>query len=436
MTWTHIKHVLLGFLIVLSLFLSYNLMVTGTQPNSSSSSGTSQTPVLIDRTLSEVFSPNQVILHEISEEPKMASMQEAEGLINTSYENMTFRGVEVPETLPKADYLQLTQADSWIEFVFNAQIPFGLFENGFENLPSDYENRTFNRVLFNLNQTDKVMFYNMNEELAYGIEEAMITNNVIEAFRESEDIVYTEAEALNLNQIVYAPKENLTVPYRNYLVESLPNSLYISMLIDTSQAETQTLDEGLRIYDLQQEVMINDNLHVLSYQRQRTSFDELSLNERLARSFEELNRVENWTEKSQYQSYNMQTNEATFQRYLEGLPVFSPQQKEATTVVTYVESGLKNLSVPLRIIQTPITPDEFVDKELPSGQEIVTRLESVEVEASEIEDLEIGLTWVESEEESRLIHFEPNWYVKLEGDNNWYEVERYIELQGEQINGL
>lgn len=436
MTWTHMKHVLLGFLIVLSLFLSYNLIVTGTQSNAPSSSGNSQTPVLIDRTLSEVFSPNQVILHEISEGPKMASMQEAEGLINTSYENMTFRGVEAPETLTKADYLQLTQGSSWIEFVFNAQIPFGLFENGFENLPSDYEDRTFNRVLFNLEETDQVMFYDMSKELAYGIEEAVITNNVIEAFRESVDIVYTEAEALNLGQIVYAPKENLTVPYRNYLVESLPNSLYISMLIDTSQAETQILEEGMRIYDLQQEVMINDNLHVLSYQRQRTSLDELSLNERLARSFEELNRVENWTEKSQYQSYNTETNEATFQRYLEGLPVFSPQQKEATTVVTYVESGLKNLSVPMRIIQTPITPDEFVDKELSSGEEIVTKLGSVEVEASSIEDLEIGLSWVESEEESRLIHFEPNWYVKLEGDNNWYEVERYIELQGEQINGL
>ncbi|WP_208560503.1 YycH family regulatory protein [Marinilactibacillus kalidii] len=437
MTWTHMKHALLTFLIILSLFLSYNLILTGTQSNTSSSSGNTQAPVLIDRTLSEVFSPNQVVLHEAFSDPQIASMAEAEALINTSYANMTFRGVESPEPFTKANYQQLLQGDDWVEFVFNAQIPFGLFENGFEDLPSDYEDRTFSRVLFNLNEPNWVLFYNMNEEIVYGIQDVTITNDVIEAFRDSEEIAYTPAEALDLGQIVYVPKEAVTVPYRNYLVESLPNSLYTNMFfVDTPFSDPANNSEEWRYYDYTQEVTINDKLHVLTYFSERTNLDEITLSERLSGSFEELNRVENWTEKSQYQAYDPETHEATFQRYLEGLPVFSPEQYETTTLVTYVKAGVKKLQVPLRIIQTPITSDEFTEKKLESGQELVSRLKAIGVEASKIEDLEIGLTWKENEEEPRLINYEPAWYVKLVGDSQWYDADRYIELQGEEFNGL
>lgn len=64
MTWSRIKHVLLTVLIGLSLFLSFQLWTAGGELREPASGGSGFVPAsLVDRTLTEVFAPNQIVWH-------------------------------------------------------------------------------------------------------------------------------------------------------------------------------------------------------------------------------------------------------------------------------------------------------------------------------------------------------------------------------------
>lgn len=438
MTWTHIKHFLLGVLIVLSLFLSFSLLTAGSQRDEQASTGNNSTPSLVaDRTISEVFSPQQIVVHEAYENPLIASLQDSRALIERTYENITYEEVQEPETFTREEYQQAVAEDSWVEFVYDGQIPFGLFENGFENLPSDYENRTFNKILFNLENEQQVLFYNSSDEVIYRVGQVNYVENVIDEFRGSETIQYTEAASLELAQIVYVPREEVVVPYRNYVVRQLPDVFYIDLLFEETPEVERRVTGETRIYnDLRTKVEVNDLTNVLTYERQRANSGQLTLSERLLNSYQELRQVENWTDRSQYQSYNAATNYVVFQRYLDGLPVFSPQQLESTVRVRVGANGRRNLRIPLQIIQTPISLPGYEQKTLPSGLAIADQLEAAGVALSTVDELKVGLTWEESEEDERVIHFEPDWYVSVEEDESVYEIGRFLELQEDSLNGL
>lgn len=437
-TWTHIKHILLGALIVLSLFLSVSLLTTGSQSNEqTTSSGGSTTPALVDRSSSEVFSPNQIILHEAYDSHQLASLTDTQDLVEQSYQTMRFSDVQTPETLTRSEYQQIVHEDSWVEFVFDEEIPFGLFSEGFEDIPSDYENRTFDRVLFNLNDQDRVLFYNAQKELTYEFEEVMIPEDLLAGFRDTEAIHYTEATGLELNQIIYVPDTEMSLSYENYIVERLPDRLFISQFFeDTSEVDVRSTLNGQQYTSLTTEVVINDKNYTLSYLRQRTNQEELSLTERLSNSFQELAKVENWKDRSRYESYDPSTGEVIFQRYLDGMPVFSDQQLDSEVALTIDGSGIKNLRIPLRVAQTPISLDGYDEKELASGSEIAGNLEAAGIDLSTITGLKVGLTWEESEEDERVIHFEPDWYINVENDSNWYTVDQFMELQEGSLSGL
>lgn len=438
MTWTHIKHLLLGALIILSLFLSISLLTEGGQLTEQSTTNNDSTQVaLVDRSLAEVFSPDQIILHQAYSGHQLASLEDTTELVKRSYSMMKFRNIQASEPLSRAAYQQVAHEDSWIEFAFDGNIPFGLFEDGFENVPSDYENQTFDRVLFNLNDENMVLFYNSQDEKVYEFEEVMVPEDLLTSLSDTEAIDYTEAIGLELKKIVYVPDTAMSVPYKNYLVERLPDRLFINQFFtDTSQVDVRSTESTQRFIDYTTEVVINDLNHTLSYLSQKTNDEELSLTSRLSNSFQQLIKVENWKGQVHYQFYDPSTKEVIFQRYLNGMPVFSAQELESTVSLTVDGSGLRYLRVPLRIAQTTISLDEYGEKELPSGSEIANRLEEAGIDFSTISGLKVGLTWKESEEDERVIQFEPDWYINAEDDTNWYTVERFIELQGEAINGL
>ena len=98
----------------------------------------------------EVFSPKKVIWHRNTAGEILD--------INTFYTNewfedylpeMTFGRVQLPEKLGLSAYQDYLNSENWVEFIFDAPVPFGIFEDGFDDLPTDYQNRTFTHVIMN-----------------------------------------------------------------------------------------------------------------------------------------------------------------------------------------------------------------------------------------------------------------------------------------------
>lgn len=437
MSWSRLKHVLLTVLIVLSLFLSFQLWTAGGELRERTSSGGGAVPAsLVDRTMTEVFAPNQIIWHRSPNETKMEiDTHEMSGWIEEHFSTMEFGEVANPQRVSRETYKDNLSSGEWVEFLFGAPIPFGLFDSAFDDLPTDYENRTFTRLFMNLDNPEQVVFYDSTNELYYSVEESSFTEEIINELLYSANIQFTEVETVEVKEdLLYLPTEEVEIEYQDYLVERLPNNLYINQFFaDTSEVDARRTGQTLRYIDLTTEVRINDSSNTLTYIRQRTDMGQMTFSERLTSSFQELRQIENWTETIHYEGYTPASNEVVFQRYIQGRPVFSHQQHESSILVTVVESGLTNLRLPLRVVQTPLALTGERSKALPSGIEVVDELAGTGEGLENIQNIRVGLSWIESEEDSRVVHFEPNWYVQ--SDNNWYELSRYIQLQ-EDAHGL
>lgn len=438
MTWSRFKHVMLTFLIGLSLFLSFQLWTAGGELREPTSSGSGSVPAsLVDRTHTEVFAPSQIIWHRSFNNAKFeANTFYTREWIEEQFTNMTFGDVHSPQRLSQGDYQQQLATGEWVEFVFDAPVPFGLFENAFENLPTDYENRTFMRFYMNRDNPEQIGFYDVNSEINYTVEETSFTTEIINALLFAADNQLKEVEAVDVRDtFIYVPIEEVEVEYHDYLVERLPNNLYINQFFaDTSEVDARRTGQTIRYIDLTTEVRINDATNTLTYLRQRTDMEQMTFSERLLSSFQELRQIENWTETIHYQAYTPSTKEVTFQRYIQGYPVYSFQQQESTVLITVVEGGRSNLRLPLRVVQTPLTLTGEETKTLPSGRDVIEQLENTNFGLANVQNIKVGLSWIESEEDSRVVHFEPNWFVQSE--NVWYGLNRYIQLQEEAHNGL
>lgn len=437
MSWSRIKHVLLTVLIALSLFLSFQLWTAGGELRETTSGGSGAVPAsLVDRTMTEVFAPNQIVWHRSLNESKMEiDTHQMSDWIEEYFTTMEFGEVANPRRVSRLAYRENLASGEWIEFLFGAPIPFGLFDSAFDDLPTDYENRTFTRLFMNRENPEEVVFYDSTNELYYTVENSNFTEEMINELLYGANNQFTEVETVEVEEdLIYLPTEEVEVAYQDYLVERLPNNLYINQFFaDTSEVDARRTGQTLRYIDLTTEVRINDANNTLTYIRQRTDMGQMTFSERLTSSFQELRQIENWTETVHYEGFTPATNEVVFQRYIQGQPVFSHQQQESSVLITVVESGLTNLRLPLRVVQTPLALTGEGNKTLPSGMDVVEELTAVGEGLEAIQNIRVGLTWVQSEEDSRVVHFEPNWYVQ--SDDIWYELSRYIQLQ-EEAHGL
>src|SRR5699024_8607204 len=155
-----------------------------------------------------------------------------------------------------------------------------------------------------------------------------------------------------------------------------------------------------RYIDLTREVTINQQNHTLVFLRQIEDSGELRPTERFIKSFEQVNRFENWTGSFAITDYDVKNEIVFFRREIDGLPVFSTSDNETLSVVGLVDSVVTHLKLPLRYINTPITIEENASEELLSGVEVNDRLlkELPSEKYSKIENLTVGYTWKESEE--------------------------------------
>ena len=153
-----------------------------------------------------------------------------------------------------------------------------------------------------------------------------------------------------------------------------------------------------------------------------------------------MNRFENWADTFVLSDYNRIDQTISFRRELDGVLVFSQNDYESVTDIAIVESGVTRLKLPLRFISTPIAIPEM-DKDGDSRTLIAgtTLMEDIKSKVltetyNKIEDVRIGYTWIESEEDSQVVNFTPEWYILVDGTLMTYNS--LLRLQEDEMNGF
>ena len=264
-----------------------------------------------------------------------------------------------------------------------------------------------------------------------------LKGELIQEIAYNEEADYTEVQGLQIkNRNIYLPVDPIEVNYRDYMIERLPNSLFVNLFFrETSEVDVRRSTNVTRYLDYVSEMRINEDTSILTYRKQQSSQKNTNLSGTLEQGFNELTRFEKWTEEIHFHNYNPETGNVTFRRYLGGWPVFGYFDYGEVQVRSEKED-LTYLRMPLEVVRTPIAQVEDSQKvTLASGAQVIAQLEAAGISLNTIENIRIGLDWQPSEESSQVVRFSPNWYILEQG--NWIEIDRYVARQrGGKTNGL
>lgn len=435
MSLNRFKHILLGFLILLSLFLSFIIWIPTTTVTEDPDVQTDNVVPgsLVDRNIHDVYAPVNYVYHNGT------STAYDSNVFNGAYSNL-IDTMELDELRPGEEVSVATyQANivnnrQIVEFVFADLMPFGIFEEHFNNMPPDLADTQFDRFSISLDNQSTVYFYNSRNSTLSEVQVDNIQLDEIKQKLTEENALFPVYLQSLESTYVYLPSENIELKPSHYIVERLPNNLYSSYFFPVpSGVELRVTNNISRFIDLTTELRINNETNVLTYYRQLSDLNELTRTERFLSSVNELTTLENWTNQIKFVGTNEHMKHLHYRRFLDGYPIFSQGDLATITEVGVFEEGLAHLRLPLQVVQTPITIDENETKTLASGPTVMNVLSTV-IETEQVQDLKIGVQWQDTDESTQVIRFEPRWFIKVVDE--WKPLEDFVKERGGSTDGL
>lgn len=437
MNWKYVRITTLFGLIFLSMFLTFQIWTAGNSFGETQlPSRTDRPSVTFEREKAHVFGPTQIVLHD-DKELRASTNEKMLKKLEESLSEWTVNSIDFPIQLSKKSFQEMMDRTPGMEWVFEGQVPFGLFEKAFSRMPREYENQTFNRVFVPFNHPNKFYFYDSVTHMLYETDVEGVKADVLKNMAYDEEIAYLPVQAVPIkSRTIYLPVDTFEVGYRDYMIERLPNSLFVNLFFpETSDVDVRRSENVTRYLDYVSEMRINEDTSILTYRKQQSNRTRPDLANILEQGFNEMTRFEKWTEEIHFHNYNPDSGNVTFRRYLDGWPVFGYfDYGEVQTRSD--EEDLTYLRIPLEVVRTPIAQvDKMNTVEMASGPQVIAQLEAAGISLNTIENIRVGLDWQPSEESSQVVRFSPNWYILEQG--NWIELDHYVTRQkGEKISGF
>ncbi|AFQ29348.1 two-component system activity regulator YycH [Bacillus thuringiensis] len=435
MSMENFKTIVLINLVVISLFLTFNLWTY--VPDSTSmqnakfvqgNEGTNQTKI------ADVVRPTSIIVHK--DKNHYGSRREAD--IESIYKPLEvgelheFREISIT----KGDFLSYVHGEGKIELVFPTDIPFDAVKSMFNMKEKGTDKpKHFNRILIDpsrsKDQEIKINFVSDGDN--FKIYEAKLSGVYLKDIVNAQNQFILSAKPyfdyqINDMKKLFLPDgttelNNITYISSNLAVDTFKNALfsdprYLSPITEISK---ETFTDGIRSME------IEDDLHMLKYKNSSVltekTIDNLML---LQKSFEFVSGHSGSLDS--YRLDYMNKGETVFRLHEDGYSVFNTdglaelRQKWGSEEVMEYERPL--LSLNTKGIEQKVT--------LPSGHVVIASLENnPEIKKQVIKDIGIGY---KLSLDGQVVRLQPIWYVKLvEGETGKQKIYEWSEGG---LNGL
>ncbi|MCQ6331914.1 MULTISPECIES: YycH family regulatory protein [Bacillus cereus group] len=435
MSMENFKTIVLINLVVISLFLTFNLWTY--VPDSTSmqnakfvqgNEGTNQTKI------SDVVRPTSIIVHK--DKNHYGSRREAD--IESIYKPLEvgelheFREISIT----KGDFLSYVHGEGEIELVFPTDIPFDAVKSMFNMKEKSTDKpKHFNRILLDpsrsKDQEIKINFVSDGDN--FKIYEAKLSGVYLKDIVNAQNQFIVSAKPyfdyqINDMKKLFLPDgttelNNITYISSNLAVDTFKNALfsdprYLSPITEISK---ETFTDGIRSMEIE-----NDR-HMLNYKNSSVltekTIDNLML---LQKSFEFVSGHSGSLDS--YRLDYMNKGETVFRLHEDGYSVFNTdglaelRQKWGSEEVMEYERPL--LSLNTKGIEQKVT--------LPSGHVVIASLENnPEIKKQVIKDIGIGY---KLSLDGQVVRLQPIWYVKLvEGETGKQKIYEWSEGG---LNGL
>ncbi|HDR7703460.1 MULTISPECIES: YycH family regulatory protein [Bacillus] len=435
MSMENFKTIVLINLVVISLFLTFNLWTY--VPDSTSmqnakfvqgNEGTNQTKI------SDVVRPTSIIVHKDKNHYGSRSEADIESI---------YKPLEVGElhefreiSITKGDFLSYVHGEGKIELVFPTDIPFDAVKSMFNMKEKSTDKpKHFNRILLDpsrsKDQEIKINFVSDGDN--FKIYEAKLSGVYLKDIVNAQNQFIVSAKPyfdyqINDMKKLFLPDgttelNNITYISSNLAVDTFKNALfsdprYLSPITEISK---ETFTDGIRSMEIE-----NDR-HMLKYKNSSVltekTIDNLML---LQKSFEFVSGHSGSLDS--YRLDYMNKGETVFRLHEDGYSVFNTdglaelRQKWGSEEVMEYERPL--LSLNTKGIEQKVT--------LPSGHVVIASLENnPEIKKQVIKDIGIGY---KLSLDGQVVRLQPIWYVKLvEGETGKQQIYEWSEGG---LNGL
>ncbi|PEA93045.1 hypothetical protein CON66_26535 [Bacillus cereus] len=435
MSMENFKTIVLINLVVISLFLTFNLWTYVPDSTSMQNAKFVQGNEGMNQTkISDVVRPTSIIVHK--DKNHYGSRREAD--IESIYKPLEvgelhgFREISIT----KGDFLSYVHGEGKVELVFPTDIPFDAVKSMFNMKEKSTDKpKHFNRILLDpsrsKDQEIKINFVSDGDN--FKIYEAKLSGLYLKDIVNAQNQFIVSAKPyfdyqLNDMKKIFLPDgttelSNITYISSNLAVDTFKNTLfsdprYLSPITEMSK---ETFTDGIRSMEIE-----NDR-HMLKYKNSSVltekTIDNLML---LQKSFEFVSGHSGSLDS--YRLDYMNKGETVFRLNEDGYPVFNAdglaelRQVWGSEEVMEYERPL--LSLNTKGIEQKVT--------LPSGHVVIASLENnPEIKKQLIKDIGIGY---KLSLDGQVVRLQPIWYVKLVEDETG--KQKIYEWSEGGLNGL
>ncbi|MGE7635201.1 YycH family regulatory protein [Bacillus paramycoides] len=442
MSMENFKTIVLINLVVISLFLTFNLWTY--VPDSTSMQNTKFVQGNEDINpikISEIVRPSSVIIHKEKNHYVSENKENVDSIykILENGELHDFR--EITGSVPKGDFLSYVHGEEKIEFVFPTNIPLDTIKSMFNIKDKNIEsNRSFNRIIIDpsrsKDQEIKVNF--VSYDTSRKIYQATLTGAYVKDILNAQNQLITVARPyfeyqINDTKKLFLPDGITELSKVEYVtskleVDTFKNALFSDprYLSPISEKTKETFTDGIRSME------IDKSNAMLKYKNSAVHSDKTTDNAIILQKSFDFVSGHSGTLKS-YRFDYISKGKTSFRLYEGGLPVFNAdgiaelKQAWGSGEVMQYERPLYNLSFSL--------PNKQPTTSLASGHTVMTSLENnPEIDKNSIQDVGIGykLSLEPSINARKMGILQPIWYVKYDEEGK----QQIFEWSEGGLNGL
>ena len=385
--------------------------------NVASTNQDASTQTRVNYSLEDVFRPTRfVISHEnkgkmTSDSTIIASVNE--GLVGK------FKDISKKEILSQEAYEQLVLRDSFGQLLFDAPVTFGVMTRYFNDVPEEYKQETFSRIIYRYDDSKNVYFINDYTKQVFQAKTDQDIQSDLSKYYDDTKFHVVESYILK-NKQIFIEVNNQSLEKQTYLMEQIPMSFYITQLF-ANPSELRNRSDG-------QSIIYNDNLsqlkmdrstNVISYYQNRVDDEHLSTTVHLQQSFAQMKKLGGWKLGMSFSDFDSERKIVEYMRYVGTYPILS-NAKEGLSQFIITATGIEKMRVSSLIAETPI-PSKNESVDLMSGKELMDQILGKGIALDTLEDIRLGYAWQLSRESNQVVEFVPNWFIKI--DHKWKTLE-------------
>ena len=330
-----------------------------------------------------------------------------------------FKDISKKEILSQEAYEQLVLRDSFGQLLFDAPVTFGVMTRYFNDVPEEYKQETFSRILYRHDDSKNIYFINDYTKQVFQAKTDQDIQSELSNYYDDTKFHLVESYILK-NKQIFIEVNDLALEKQTYLMEQIPMSFYITQLF-ANPSELRNRSDG-------QSIIYNDNLsqlkmdrstNVISYYQNRVDDEQLTTTVHLQQSFAQMKKLGGWKLGMSFSDFDSERKIVEYMRYVGTYPILS-NAKEGLSQFIITATGIEKMRVSSLIAETPI-PSKNESIDLMSGKELMDQILGKGIALDTLEDIRLGYAWQLSRESNQVVEFVPNWFIKI--DHKWKTLE-------------